>query len=147
MAFRWRADDCPTLNAGLVALWFFRITRKPYEFVIFSEGVLWIRQWAHMSTFTFSWSPAHHYPLIVSSCSGAGNVCFVRRSCTSGYTHETFRLCSSNLSCKYFLVSYRNIFPISWWLKEISKWLPNSYVKLSAKWQKEGTRRYKRKTW
>ena len=24
MAFRWRADDGPTLNAGLVALWFFR---------------------------------------------------------------------------------------------------------------------------
>ena len=22
MAFRWRADDGPTLNAGLVALWF-----------------------------------------------------------------------------------------------------------------------------
>ena len=24
MAFRWRADGGPTLNAGLVALWFFR---------------------------------------------------------------------------------------------------------------------------
>ena len=23
MAFCWWADDCPTLNAGLVALWFF----------------------------------------------------------------------------------------------------------------------------
>ena len=35
---------------------------------------------------------------------------FLRRSCTSGYKHETFRLCSSNLSCKYFLVSHRNFF-------------------------------------
>ena len=42
--------------------------------------------------------------------SGAGNVCFLRRSCTSGYKHETFRLCSSNLSIKYFLVSHRNFF-------------------------------------
>ena len=24
MAFCWRADDGPTLNAGLVALWFYR---------------------------------------------------------------------------------------------------------------------------
>ena len=24
MAFRWRADDGPTLDAGLVAMWFFR---------------------------------------------------------------------------------------------------------------------------
>ena len=35
MAFRWRADDGPTLNAGLVALRFFRgsgrsIAKKPY---------------------------------------------------------------------------------------------------------------------
>ena len=42
--------------------------------------------------------------------SGAGNVCFLRRSCTSEYKHETFRLCSSNLSSKYFLVSHRNFF-------------------------------------
>ena len=42
--------------------------------------------------------------------SGAGNVCFFRRSCTSGYKHETFRLCSLNLSCKYFLDSHRKFF-------------------------------------
>ena len=42
--------------------------------------------------------------------SGAGNVFFLRRSCTSGYKHETFRLCSSNLTCKYFLVSHRKCF-------------------------------------
>ena len=47
---------------------------------------------------------------LVLTVSGAGNVCFLRRSCTSGYKHETFRLCSSNLSCKYFLVSHRNFF-------------------------------------
>ena len=41
---------------------------------------------------------------------GAGNVCFLRRSCTSGYKYETFRLCSSNLYCKYFLVSHRKFF-------------------------------------
>ena len=35
---------------------------------------------------------------------------FLRRSCTSGYKHETFRLCSSNLSCKYFLVSHCKFF-------------------------------------
>ena len=27
MAFRWRADDGPALNAGLVTLWFFRGSR------------------------------------------------------------------------------------------------------------------------
>ena len=40
MAFRWRADGCPTLNASLVALWFqgmqTSIAEKPYNFVIFS---------------------------------------------------------------------------------------------------------------
>ena len=39
MAFRWRADDAPTLNAGLVAAIFQGIrnciARKPYIFVIF----------------------------------------------------------------------------------------------------------------
>ena len=44
----------------------------------------------------------------ILAVSGAGNVCFLRPSCTFGYKHETFRLCSSNLSCKYFLVSHRN---------------------------------------
>ena len=43
MAFRWRADDGPTLNAGLVALWFFRgsgpvLLKKPWFFVIF-QGI------------------------------------------------------------------------------------------------------------
>ena len=36
--------------------------------------------------------------------------CFLRLSCTSGYKYETFRLCPSNLSCKYFLVSHRKFF-------------------------------------
>ena len=39
MAFRWRADDGPTLNACLVALCFKEIrtsiAEKPYIFVIF----------------------------------------------------------------------------------------------------------------
>ena len=42
MAFRWRADDGPTLNAGLVAAIFQEIrtciARKPCIFVIFQEG-------------------------------------------------------------------------------------------------------------
>ena len=43
MAFCWRADDDPTLNAGLVAaifqrIWTCIIARKPYIFVIFQEG-------------------------------------------------------------------------------------------------------------
>ena len=41
MAFRWRADGDPTLNTGLVALWFYRgsgIAKKPYNFVIFQGG-------------------------------------------------------------------------------------------------------------
>ena len=43
MAFCWRADDDQTLNAGLVALWFFRgfgpvITKEPYIFFIFQVG-------------------------------------------------------------------------------------------------------------
>ena len=61
----------------------------------------------------------------------SGKFRFLRRSCTSGYKHETFRLCSSNLSCKYFLVSHFKFFPFSRELTEISKWLPNSYVKKS----------------
>ena len=39
MPFRWRADDDPTLNAGLVALCFkgirTSIAKEPYIFVIF----------------------------------------------------------------------------------------------------------------
>ena len=39
-AFRWHADECPTLNAGLAAAIFqgirTGIARKPYIFVIFS---------------------------------------------------------------------------------------------------------------
>ena len=43
MAFRWRADDDPTLNAGLVAFFIFQgigtsITRKSYIFAIFQGG-------------------------------------------------------------------------------------------------------------
>ena len=42
MAFRWRADDGPTLNAGLVALLFYRgfgqvLLKKPYIFVTFQR--------------------------------------------------------------------------------------------------------------
>ena len=43
-AFRWLADDGPTMNAVLVALWFFRgsgpvlIEKKPYIIVIFQRG-------------------------------------------------------------------------------------------------------------
>ena len=61
MAFRWRADVGPTLNASLVALWFFRgsgpvLLRNPI-FLWFSRGgggggsgppvppPLWIRTW------------------------------------------------------------------------------------------------------
>ena len=43
MVVRWRADDGPTLNAGLKALWFLGdpdqyFAKKPYIFVIF-QGV------------------------------------------------------------------------------------------------------------
>ena len=42
MAFRWRADDGPTLDAGLVAAIFQGIrtcfARKPYIFVVFHTG-------------------------------------------------------------------------------------------------------------
>ena len=46
MAFRWRADDGPTLNAGLVALCFFRgsgplsclLLRNPIFFCVFFFG-------------------------------------------------------------------------------------------------------------
>ena len=38
MTFRWQADDGLTLNAGLIALWFFRGSGKPYIFVIFQGG-------------------------------------------------------------------------------------------------------------
>ena len=63
MAFRWRADNGPTLNAGLVAACDFKririsIARKPYILVIFQGGgggggggggpdPLWIRTWWH----------------------------------------------------------------------------------------------------
>ena len=54
MVFRWRADDGPTLNAGLVAAICkgirTYIARKPYILVIFQRGSgppvpLWIRTW------------------------------------------------------------------------------------------------------
>ena len=41
MAFRWRADDGPTLNAGLVADFsgdLDSVSKKPYIFVIFQRG-------------------------------------------------------------------------------------------------------------
>ena len=38
MAFRWRADDCPTLNAGLIALWFSGdLDRYCYETLCFCD--------------------------------------------------------------------------------------------------------------
>ena len=44
MAFRWRADDGSTLNAGLVAVWFFRasgpvLLRYPIFVVFFQRGL------------------------------------------------------------------------------------------------------------
>ena len=42
--------------------------------------------------------------------SGDGKVRIVRQSCTSGYKYETFRICSSNILNKYFLVSHLNFF-------------------------------------
>ena len=44
MAFCWRADDGPTFNACLVALWFFQgirtsIAKKPYFVIFQGEGV------------------------------------------------------------------------------------------------------------
>ena len=57
MAFLWRADDGPTLNAGLVALWFLRgpgpvLLRNPIFLWFNREGGiripcphLWIRPW------------------------------------------------------------------------------------------------------
>ena len=57
MAFRWRTDDGPTLNAGLVAVIFrgskFSIAKKPYFCDFQGGGVrticapppLWIRTW------------------------------------------------------------------------------------------------------
>ena len=39
MVFHWRADDDPTLNAGLVFQGFWTsIAKKPYIFVIFQGG-------------------------------------------------------------------------------------------------------------
>ena len=42
MAFRWHADDGPTLNAGLVAFYFsglrIRIFVKSYNFMIYGGG-------------------------------------------------------------------------------------------------------------
>ena len=63
MAFRWRADDGPTLNAGLVALLFFSgsgpvLLRNPIFCCDFSVGV---------------WTPCPtppHPPLWICTCSG-----------------------------------------------------------------------------
>ena len=42
MVFRWWANGGPTLNAGLIALWFYNGSKpellKPFIFVIFQEG-------------------------------------------------------------------------------------------------------------
>ena len=46
----------------------------------------------------------------VFATSGDGNVRILRQSCTSGYKYETFRICSLNLSNKYFLVSHLKCF-------------------------------------
>ena len=65
MTFLWRADDGPTLNAGLVTFWFFRgswpVLLKNPIFLWFFRGVwtpcpppppppLWIRPWASTQT-------------------------------------------------------------------------------------------------
>ena len=76
------------------------ISNGPLKF-----GNLHVFEW-DIGHYTILFRAQNHFGLGLS-LSGAGNVCFLRRSCTSGYKHETFRLCSSNLSCKYFLVSHR----------------------------------------
>ena len=78
MAFRWRADDGPTLNAGLLAAIFQGIraciARKPYIFVVFQGGPdplppppLWIRTWVsrmiRVNMCSYS-SPSVHQGLI-----------------------------------------------------------------------------------
>ena len=71
IAFCWHADDGLTLNADLVALWFFRgsgpvLLRNPIFLSFFSGGPdplspppppLWIR--TCMPTCTLCWIPAH----------------------------------------------------------------------------------------
>ena len=79
MAFRWRADDGPTLNAGLVALWFSGDPGQYYKealyFVIFRGGgggggpdplsPLWIRS---CSTWYFSTYYLWYLVLIAYMC-------------------------------------------------------------------------------
>ena len=46
MAFRWRADDGPTLNSGLFFQRFWTGTaKKPYIFVIFQGEGSAVAQW------------------------------------------------------------------------------------------------------
>ena len=51
MAFRWRADDCLTVNAGLVAFDFFQGggVRTP--------APLWIRAWAYIKMLSCKLEP------------------------------------------------------------------------------------------
>ena len=71
MAFRWRADDGPALNAGLPALWLFSVSRpvllRNSIFLVIFQGVrtlyppppqpLWISAWEfYISTFPFYFS-------------------------------------------------------------------------------------------
>ena len=51
MVFRWRADDCPTLNAGLVSLRFFRESRP----VLLRNPIFW---WL----FRGVWTPCPPHP-------------------------------------------------------------------------------------
>ena len=95
MAFRWRVDDSPTLNAGLADLWFFRgsvLLRKPYIFVIFFREVwtpcprpLWIRAWntkgelsVKIITYQSSvWWQHHSHVIIITAVQVSPHLLFI----------------------------------------------------------------------
>ena len=76
MAFRWRADDGHTLNAGFVTLWFFHVIRnsiakKPYIIVIFQWGSgppVSPFGFAHEATHGVSSKSISHKPLAQKCC-------------------------------------------------------------------------------
>ena len=63
MAFRWRADDCPTLNAGLLALWFFRRS-KP----VLLRNPIYLWFFRGVGRDTLSPSGSEHGSFIVPLC-------------------------------------------------------------------------------
>ena len=85
MAFRWRADDGPKLNAGLVALWFFSgsgpvLLRNP-TFLWFFRGVsdplsppldphmaCMIKGWLHIMENLMNWLAFCHICSIQAGC-------------------------------------------------------------------------------